>query len=337
MTDEDDPAGSADFFEHVVERVGVGVGVYDDSGEFTYVNRAYAEMLGTDRESLVGTPIWDINPEFETDQFDTYWSSFDVSDTRQTETIHERADGERIPVETYTTAVEIGGTRYNVGTIADITERREGERQLQRQNERLEEFASLVSHDLRNPLNVALGRADLIAEECDSEHTEYVIDALERMNDLIEDVLTLARQGQHLQETERVSLRKVAETAWQTTSVENATLSVADNMGVVESDQSRLCTIFENLFRNAVEHGGEDVTVSVDRLDDGFFVADDGPGIPPEEREKIFEYGYSTSDEGTGFGLAIVEEIADAHDWTVELTDSESGGARFEFHGVEFE
>jgi signal transduction histidine kinase len=79
------------------------------------------------------------------------------------------------------------------------------------------------------------------------------------------------------------------------------------------------------------------VTVTIGELDDGVYVADDGPGIPPEEREDVFEAGYSTSGSGTGFGLSIVEQVAEAHDWTVRVTESASGGARFEIVGMSVE
>jgi signal transduction histidine kinase len=75
----------------------------------------------------------------------------------------------------------------------------------------------------------------------------------------------------------------------------------------------------------------------VGTFDDGFYVADDGPGVPEADRESVFESGYSTDREGTGLGLTIVQEIAEAHGWEVSVTDSESGGARFEITGVEFE
>jgi signal transduction histidine kinase len=76
------------------------------------------------------------------------------------------------------------------------------------------------------------------------------------------------------------------------------------------------------------------VTVHVGESDGGFYVADDGPGIPEAERERIFEAGYSTADEGTGFGLRIVEQVVDAHGWEVTVTESEQGGARFDVTGV---
>jgi signal transduction histidine kinase len=88
--------------------------------------------------------------------------------------------------------------------------------------------------------------------------------------------------------------------------------------------------------RNAVEHGGDDVTVAVGALNDGFYVEDDGAGISEADREDVFEPGYSTSEDGTGFGLSIGKRVADAHGWNVRVTDGSDGGARFEIIGVEF-
>jgi signal transduction histidine kinase len=103
----------------------------------------------------------------------------------------------------------------------------------------------------------------------------------------------------------------------------------------VEADASRLTQLLENLYRNAIEHSDETVTVSVGPVDDGFYVADSGPGISEAERSGIFEAGYTIRDEGTGFGLRIVEQIATAHGWEIAVSESESGGARFEFTAVE--
>jgi signal transduction histidine kinase len=77
------------------------------------------------------------------------------------------------------------------------------------------------------------------------------------------------------------------------------------------------------------------VTVTVGDSDGGFYVADDGPGVPPEERHRAFEPGYSTNPDGTGFGLQVVQRVAEVHGWTVELVESADGGARFEVTGVD--
>jgi len=210
---------------------------------------------------------------------------------------------------------------------------RERERDLANQNERLEEFASIVSHDLRNPLSVARGYLGQV--DADEEIVGEIEWALDRMNRLTDELLTLARQGQIVGDTERVSLSRIAYDAWQAVDAGvAATLSIDDDAGSIEADPERLVELLENLFRNSVEHAhspDDPVTVTVGRTETGFFVADDGPGIPDDEKGEVFEQGYTNSDDGTGFGLYIVRTLADAHDWTVDVTDAESGGARFEF------
>ena len=212
-------------------------------------------------------------------------------------------------------------------------DRRERHSRIERQNERLDEFASVVSHDLRNPLNVAAARVEMAAETGDTSHLADARDALDRMDELIDDVLSLARHGDAVVDAEPVPLGDAAERAWQnvTGGDRDATLVVADPP-TVRGDDSRILQLFEKLFGNAVDHAGPDVTVTVGALTDeeGFFVADDGPGIPPSEREQVFERGYSTADNGTGFGLGVVAKIADIHDWTVRAVESKDGGARFE-------
>jgi signal transduction histidine kinase len=209
------------------------------------------------------------------------------------------------------------------------------EAQIRSQNERLEEFASVVSHDLRNPLHVAESRLELAREDCESEHLAPIGCALDRMRVLIDDLLTLAREGESATDPEPIALAEIVESCWTTVDTAAATLDVASDR-TISADRSRLRQLFENLFRNAVEHGGGDVTVSVGDLPDGFYVADDGPGIPETDREVVFEAGYSTSPDGTGFGLAIVEQVAQAHGWSVRVTAAPDGGTRFEITGVEF-
>jgi PAS domain S-box-containing protein len=218
--------------------------------------------------------------------------------------------------------------------IRDMTQQKRQQLRLEQQNERLDEFASIISHDLRSPLSVAEGHLELAEETSESEHLTKASDALKRSQALIDDLLTLAQQGDQVDETEPVDLAEVAENSWQTTETQRATLETS-RLHSIEADRSRLQQLFENLYRNAVEHGGEEITVQVGRMSDGFYVADTGSGIPETEREEIFESGYSTNADGTGFGLRIVEQIADAHGWEITVTESEQGGARFELTGVE--
>jgi signal transduction histidine kinase len=95
--------------------------------------------------------------------------------------------------------------------------------------------------------------------------------------------------------------------------------------------------VFENLMRNALDHTEQPVAVTVGELEDGFYIADDGNGIPEDKRDDVFEAGYTTTDDGTGFGLSIVSDIIEAHGWEVHLTESAEGGARFEIMDVEYD
>jgi GAF domain-containing protein len=217
---------------------------------------------------------------------------------------------------------------------SELTQLRTTE-QLQRQNEQLGEFANVVSHDLRNPLNVAEGRLELAQGECDSEHLKAIERAHTRMETLIGDLLTLARNGHEVTDHTPVDIAALIDDCWETAETAESDL-VIDIDRTVLADRSRLMQLFENLVRNAVEHGGDDVTVTVGALDTGFYVEDDGFGIPEAERDDVFEPGFSTNPDGTGFGLRIAKQVADAHNWEMQLSEGENGGARFQITGVEF-
>jgi len=260
------------------------------------------------------------------------------------------ASGEEGVVETETAAgsrclevrcspVRDGGER--VGRLVHLHDETDRERQhdrLERENEQLDRFASVISHDLRNPLDVALGRTNVLKERVDDPEVvgqlEEISDAHDRMRRIITDVLSLAREGEEIDTREAVGVGALAEEAWSTVATEDAALAVGVER-TVHADRDRLAQAFENLFRNAVQHAGADVTVTVGDLEDGFYVADDGPGIPPAERERVFEPGYTGSGSGTGLGLAIVENVVDAHGWRLAVTESAEGGARFEVTGVD--
>ncbi|MCU4718751.1 sensor histidine kinase [Halapricum hydrolyticum] len=233
--------------------------------------------------------------------------------------------------------IEDGDLLVGVGT--DITARKRYERELKEQRNRLEEFSSVLSHDLRNPLQIATGHVKLAQVEDKDDHLGAIEQALERMETLISELLTAVEEGGpmirggSMVETDRehLDVEAVATAAWDAVETQDATLSV-ETETTISADRSNLEQLFENLFRNAVEHGGTGVAVTVGDLDEqhGFYVADDGPGIPDGERDAIFEMGYSTGGNGAGLGLRIVSQIAETYGWTVTVTGSERGGARFE-------
>lgn len=212
-------------------------------------------------------------------------------------------------------------------------QRKQTTEELARQNERLEKFASMVSHDLRNPLGVAMGSIEIARETDSEEHFEKVENALGRIDDLIDDMLSLAQSGETVGDFETIYLDAVGNQSWEHISVGESELNL-EASEIIRGDETRVQQLLENLFRNAIEHNEEGVTITVGELSDGFYVEDDGDGIPDDVHEKVFESGFTTIRDGTGFGLAIVSEISKAHGWNVQLTDSEEGGARFEFTGL---
>ncbi|WP_049919731.1 hybrid sensor histidine kinase/response regulator [Haloarcula vallismortis] len=273
------------------------------------------------------------------------------------------ADGTAAPYEfTGGRITTADGSALGVAGIGRNTAPRDSHQQaLERQNERLEEFVSVVSHDLRNPLDVARGQLELARRDHDSEHLDAVKRSHDRIGQLIEDLLTLAQNGEAALDSEPVPLQTVVEQCWQTVETDDATLELRTS-AVIRADPSRLRQLFENLIRNSVEHSqtphtdrqdgtdeqrvitprsqsqgaASDLTLTVGELADGFYVADDGVGIPADERENVFESGYSLV-SGSGFGLRIVDEIVDTHGWSITVAESDAGGARFEITGVEFE
>jgi len=294
----------------------------DEDGDLRDFNDA-ARQLFPELDGATGRPFETVLPEVA------------AAVAEEGAVLEREIDGEVRSLLVSANQFAVGRTR--VGRLllfSDVTESERHRQELERQNERLEQFASVVSHDLRNPLNVAQGRLDLARENHDDDNLETVEQALDRMEALVTDLLTLAHQGAAIGDTEPCSLRSVAEEAWENVDTEAAVLQVADDR-TFAADRTRLVQFFENIFRNSVEHAGSDATVAVGATEDGFFVEDDGPGIPADQRDRVFDPGVTTTDGGTGFGLAIVSSIASAHDWSIRATESESGGARFEVAGIE--
>ncbi|MFC4406078.1 hybrid sensor histidine kinase/response regulator [Haloarchaeobius iranensis] len=360
-------------YERLVETVGDGMYALDSDGHFMTVNDAMLSMTGYSREGLLGEHISIILDDETVERGERVIQGMIADGRMEGETQEVTVDtkgGRRYPCEVQLALLPYDDEfRGTVGVMRDITERKQRERELQRQNERLDAFASIVSHDLRNPLGVSQGYLEMAMESAPEDvrgSLEHVADGLERMEDIVGDVLAIARQGQTVTETEPMELDALVREAWANVETPAATLNI-EGSGRFEADRSRLLRAFENLFRNAIEHGGEDVTVEVGLLYEepehtvdtggfqfpeeagtgvehvetetqtmvGFYVADDGEGMPAEVRENAFDSDFSTSDEGLGIGLWVVREVASAHGWTTRVVESESGGARFEFSDVE--
>ncbi|WP_336136883.1 two-component system sensor histidine kinase NtrB [Natronomonas amylolytica] len=358
-------------FRRAVEASGHSVYFTDRNGIIQYVNPAFEETTGYSAAEAVGrTPRILKSGEHEAAFYGDLWETILSGNVWRNELINERKSGDRYVVDqTIAPVEEDGEITHFVAINVDITDQHEYERRLERQNERLDEFASVVSHDLNNMLTVASGNAELARETGECSYLDRVEEAHDRMEALTDELLTLARSGQTVEDEAPVSLAATARAAWNTTATGDATL-VCEHADVeILADDDRLAQILENLFHNAVEHGSTnppsgtqedaveygstsprsqaredapepqpgDLTVRVGIEGDTFYVADDGVGIDPSERQSVFEEGYTTGSDGNGYGLSIVRNIVDAHGWEIDVTESKSGGARFEISGIEFD
>lgn len=329
--------------ETILENSTVPIFLKDRNGEYVLVNREFEDVFG-----LEGTAV-----EGRTD--DELFSPETAREVQRNDrTVLERGEEivveERIPVDgeeriylSSKVPVYDIGTEFDsetpvavLGVAKDITERKRRERKLERQNERFDQLASAVSHDLQTPLSTALGRAELAIETGDLEEVAKAVSALERADQLRKELVNALQARDVVGETETVDLGDVAAEVWQFIEVSDEPSLRIEDSPTIDGDPDAIRRLLENLFSNSIEHGPEDVCVRIGRVDDGFYIEDDGPGIASEDREKIFTLGYSTKDGGSGVGMVSVREIALAHEWTISVAESERGGVRFEVSDVDF-
>lgn len=331
-------------YKNMVNSMNDGACIYDEDGRFVVVNEYIADLYNTTTEELEGekSGLIPLIRE-EHGRNDPYQALLDGrSDRYSTEISREFPNAGHVVLHLRLVPLIVDGEIEGiVGVSREITELKQREQELRRERDRLDEFAGIVSHDLQNLLTVAIGRAEIVAQECESEQCETIISTLDRMSRLTEDVLWLARKGRGIGEVQPLSIEETVDAAWDIVAdrTETAQLRYGDDWTspvTIEADANRFSQLIENLLTNAIEHGGADTTITVGTLADGFYVEDDGPGIPEDRREDVFTAGYSTGEAGTGFGLRIVEQIVEAHGWEIDVTTGTENGARFEITGVEF-
>lgn len=316
----------------------------DERRQFVFLDQAFETRFGCPVTELEGQRLEStVHPEDReavTDQFEQLVA--ESGESRRFDCRVETPEGWRTLDVIGKNLLDQPPVGAVVLTARDITDRSRRKNILEQQNKRLEEFAEVVSHDIRSPLQVAKLHLQQVTTDDNEEIIEKIEASHDRIEAIVEDVLTLARHGQIIGERAPTSLEAVARDAWETVDSRQMELDIVSDREV-PSDPDRLRQLLENLFRNAADHAGPDATVTVGPIDPmptstraenlpkGFYVADDGPGIPDEQKDQVLDPGFTTAESGTGFGLAIVEQIAQAHQWEADVTDSRDGGARFEF------
>lgn len=316
------------------------LGIVNAQGRFEYISPVCKDILGYEQEELIGECAFDYQPvEDRKHVMELFFDA--IEDPTQEPVIEHRfktADDDYVLLETRGKNMFdddlIDGFVVNARDISGLKKR---ERELEQQNEQLKDMRKVIAHDIRNPLSLAANSMVLYEETDDEEHLERTKRAIERIDSLVDRVLMMAKHERTVEGTEQVPLKDIAERAWEMvgTETDRAELHVVDSREL-EADPNALQQAFENLFANAIEHTSGDLTVRVGTMEDGIYVEDTGQGIPKDSRERVFESGYTTNANNTGFGLNIVKQIFVGHGWEIDLTEGADGGARFEITGITF-
>ncbi|ERG98798.1 MAG: signal transduction histidine kinase [Haloquadratum sp. J07HQX50] len=323
-------------YQTLVENFPSGVvSLIDENLEYVRFRGDGLERVSVSPADVEGHVSHDVFPDEVADELcQQYEQAFNGIAT----TVEQEYRGERYRVRVTPVRNEKKEITYVMAVAQNITEQSENRQRLQRQNKRLDEFVSVVSHDLRSPLSVARGNLELLRNGYDNNRIDTIDSALTRMDELIGNLLNLARADEQMEGTESVNLAELSQSCWQNVETTDATIHIdLTPTQSIKANSNRLAQLLENLMRNAIDHSGEneDVTVTVGELEGGFYVEDDGNGIPANKRDDIFEAGYTTTERGTGFGLSIVKQVTEAHGWEISLTEGSEGGARFVVSDVE--
>ena len=340
-------------FEHLFNSLKDGVveiEIVDGEPIVRNINPAFEDVFGYPEDDILGESLNEfIVPTDYADEAADLDSR--TADGKYNDRIVTRltADGERtflyrgVPFER-------DGNQYAFAIYSDITEQKEREEKLERKNQQLDEFASILTHDLRNPINIAEGYLEQLNNPENEEYIEVIQRAHNRMKAIIDDTLVLTKETEAVTAVEPIEVAELAASSWELVETGASELCIDDEF-VLYGDEERVARLFENLFRNAIDHNDCPVTVSVGIHESmttatrstetnrrEFYIEDTGCGIPKGKRDEVFAVGETTSRNGTGLGLSICERIVDAHGWEVSVTEGlTGGGAKFIFRNVELE
>ena len=228
--------------------------------------------------------------------------------------------------------------------VRDVSELTRTARALERQNAQLDEIAYSAAHNLRNPLGVIAGYAELLETHlADSEGTfdrtlvenslRKVEDNADRMEAIVTDLLRVTHATKSSQGTEAVAFGALARHVFEAVDDDRLTL-VVDDDGTVEADYERFRTLLHTLFRSVRDRTQEEATVRVTLTDDGFVVEDTATGIDPQDAEVFLTYGYTTKYPGTGLGLAVARVLATGHEWDIAIDTDYVDGLRVVVSGA---
>lgn len=334
-------------------------------GRILYANDSAARALGYSRDTLLAMSLPQIDQRRPHRDWPEFIALLQVEGFVTLESLFRTSDGHDIPVEISSTCLRFDDTFYCCSIARDISQRRQSERELshyanalegandslRQRNCELDEFAHVVSHDLKEPLRAITTFSQLLAQDLgpgipeDAVHDlEFITSAATRMQRLITDLLALSRTGRAEMKTAAVNLRACVASALESIAVSRletgAEIRIADHLPTVIGDATMLTQLFQNLLSNAIKFHGDkkpvvEITVAKNDGDWTFGVRDNGVGIESEYFENIFQpfrrFHVHSGQEGTGIGLAICRKVVERHGGRIWVESAPNAGAHFLF------
>jgi PAS domain S-box-containing protein len=321
-----------------LDAAGLGVVITDatqDHNPVIYLNEGFEDLTGYDEGEVLGRNCRFLQGEdTDPDTVGAIREAVDAGESISTDILNYDADGNPFwnLLEIFPIPDETGTITNFVGFQREIPDRRANADEIEAQLDWLGEFGHVLSHDLKTPLSVIQGDLELARRSDDTERLEDAAEAADRLEALVDNLADVMQQGDLVTDVESVELGEVFR-SWEAFETNPASLDVLDSKSIL-ADRHALVRLADNLVKNTVEHAGDETAMRVGTLSNGFYYEDDGPGIPEGERDDVLKPGFTTKDDGSGFGMVSIKQIALAHGWDITIEGSETGGARFEFTGV---
>ena len=316
-----------EYYHRILEHSSDYVIIVDGNGMIDYVSPSVKRVMGYDPSDLIGTNAFEFpHPEDRDTAIQSLSSVIDNPEMEVTvEYRAQDADGEWRWIEVrggnLLADPHIEGILVNV---RDVSERKRQQKTVDNQAARFEELTAFLNHDLNNQLMLIEGYLELAEIDQSADHIAVAKRAVGRVEDAIGGIRELAKSGPDRLTVEPVDLDTVIQRSWNQLPSDGVTLTRDASLQIV-ADQDRLEVLLTHLLENAIQFGANSIVITAGRSNGTAWLSidDDGPGLPVDDPADAFETGFSTSDDGAGLGLAIVNQIVESHGWKITVEGDE--------------